>query len=118
MPLILPGTPTRGWLVLIGGGEFSFGETDEIDRFLVEKMPADRRAIAFIPAASGSTEYAGHLGSHFAKIDASVRVVNVPIYRHRDGRRAKNLAALREAGIHVVVSPAEIGAKVEEVWKR
>src|SRR4051812_35245245 len=34
-------------LVLIGGGEFSFGETREIDEFLLRSMPADRRTVAF-----------------------------------------------------------------------
>ena len=29
----------QGWIVLIGGGEFSFGDTEEVDRFLVTKMP-------------------------------------------------------------------------------
>ena len=36
-------------LVLIGGGEFSFGETREIDEFLLRSMPAERRVVAFIP---------------------------------------------------------------------
>jgi cyanophycinase-like exopeptidase len=99
MPLTLPGSPTNGWLVLIGGGEFSFGETEEIDRFLVEMMPAGQKRIAFVPAASGSTDYAHHLGEYFRGIDSSLELVNVPIYRHRDGRRAKNLAPLREAGM-------------------
>ena len=43
-------------LVLIGGGEFSFGETREIDEFLVRNMPPDRETIAFLPTASGSAE--------------------------------------------------------------
>ena len=33
--LRIPGEPTNGWLVLIGGGEFSFGETREFDEFLL-----------------------------------------------------------------------------------
>jgi peptidase E len=52
-------------LVLIGGGEFSFGETREIDEFLLAQMPPDRRSIAFLPTASGSAEYAQHLGKYF-----------------------------------------------------
>lgn len=100
MPLpLVPGSPTHGWLVLAGGGEFSFGETDEIDRFLLEKMPTQRRSVAFIPAASGSNEYAVHLAAHLRKLDAMVEVRNVPIYRTRDARRAKNLALLRDAGM-------------------
>ena len=86
-------------LVLIGGGEFSFGETREIDEFLLRSMPADRRTVAFIPAASGSAEYAGHFGKYLKTIDASVETINVPIYRGRDSRRQKNLTALQSAGM-------------------
>ena len=98
MLTVSPATPIRH-LVLIGGGEFSFGETREIDEFLLRSMPADRRTIAFIPAASGSAEYAAHLGKYFASIDPSVTTVNVPIYRGRDGRRGKNALLLRSAGM-------------------
>ncbi|MGH9456776.1 MAG: Type 1 glutamine amidotransferase-like domain-containing protein [Thermoanaerobaculia bacterium] len=97
--LTLPGTPTDGWLVLIGGGEFSFGETEEFDRFLIGKMPADRRRIAFIPTASGSPDYARHLGSYFATLDPSLETVNVPVYRSRDVKRGKNLETIRTAGL-------------------
>lgn len=86
-------------LVLIGGGEFSFGETREVDELLLRAMPADRRTVAFIPAASGSAEYATHLGAYFKQIDPSVETINVPIYRPRDGRRQKNLNLLFGAGM-------------------
>ena len=86
-------------LVLIGGGEFSFGETREIDEFLVRNIPADRKRIAFLPTASGSAEYATHLGKYFKQIDAGIETINVPIYRGRDSRRGKNLNALLSAGM-------------------
>ena len=86
-------------LVLIGGGEFSFGETREIDRLLLAKMPADRRTIAFLPTASGSAEYAQHLGKYFRELDPSVEVVNVPVYRGRDSRRPKSLNTILAAGM-------------------
>jgi cyanophycinase-like exopeptidase len=86
-------------LVLIGGGEFSFGDTREIDTQLVAKMPGDRRTIAFLPTASGSAEYAVHLGKYFSELDPTVSVVNVPVYRGRDSRRPKNLEAIRSAGM-------------------
>lgn len=86
-------------LVLIGGGEFSFGETREIDEFLLAQMPPDRRSIAFLPTASGSAEYAQHLGKYFHEIDPSVETINVPIYRGRDNRRQKNLNAILGAGM-------------------
>jgi cyanophycinase-like exopeptidase len=86
-------------LVLIGGGEFSFGETREIDEFLVHHMPPDRKTIAFLPTASGSAEYATHLGKYFEQIDPAVETINVPIYRGRDSRRQKNLNMLLSAGM-------------------
>jgi cyanophycinase-like exopeptidase len=86
-------------LVLIGGGEFSFGATREVDEFLLRSMPADRRTVAFIPAASGSAEYAGHFGKYLQGIDATVETINVPIYRGRDSRRQKNLTQILSAGM-------------------
>jgi cyanophycinase-like exopeptidase len=86
-------------LVLIGGGEFSFGETREIDRYIVSKIASDNRTIAFVPAASGSSEYAQHLGKYFKEIDPSLETTNVPIYRGRDSRRQKNVDLLRFAGL-------------------
>jgi cyanophycinase-like exopeptidase len=86
-------------LVLIGGGEFSFGETREVDEFLLRSMPGARRTVAFIPAASGSAEYAGHFGKYLKTIDPAVETVNVPIYRGRDSRRQKNLTQLLSAGM-------------------
>ena len=86
-------------LVLIGGGEFSFGHTREIDELLLARMPKDRRTIAFLPTASGSAEYAGHFGEYVRGIDPGVEVINVPIYRGRDSRRPKNLSAILAAGM-------------------
>jgi cyanophycinase-like exopeptidase len=86
-------------LALIGGGEFSFGETREIDAMLLSRMPADRRTIAFLPTASGSSEYAGHIGAYFRELDPGVEVFNVPVYRGRDNRRLKNINAILGAGM-------------------
>ncbi|HEX6158722.1 MAG TPA: Type 1 glutamine amidotransferase-like domain-containing protein [Thermoanaerobaculia bacterium] len=86
-------------LVLIGGGEFSFGETKEVDRFLLSRMRPDKRTVAFVPTASGSAEYASHFGKYLRELDPSVEVINVPIYRGRDSRRPKNLATLTGAGM-------------------
>ncbi|HJQ38736.1 MAG TPA: Type 1 glutamine amidotransferase-like domain-containing protein [Thermoanaerobaculia bacterium] len=86
-------------LALIGGGEFSFGETRVIDELLLTRMPLDRRTIAFLPTASGSAEYAVHLGEYFRKLDPSLAVINVPIYRGRDNRRQKNLDTILSAGM-------------------
>ncbi|HEY4640916.1 MAG TPA: Type 1 glutamine amidotransferase-like domain-containing protein [Thermoanaerobaculia bacterium] len=86
-------------LVLIGGGEFSFGDTREIDEQLIAQLPRDNKRIAFLPTASGSAEYATHLGKYFKEIDAEVETINVPVYRPRDGRRRKNLDLIRFAGL-------------------
>lgn len=86
-------------LVLIGGGEFSFGETRAIDELLLSRMPKDRRTIAFLPTASGSAEYATHLGSYFKSMDPGVTTINVPVYRGRDSRRQRNLDHLLSAGL-------------------
>jgi len=86
-------------LVLIGGGEFSFGETREIDEQLIRQLPADNKRVAFIPTASGSAEYATHLGNYFKQIDPAVETINVPVYRQRDSRRRKNLDLIRFAGL-------------------
>jgi cyanophycinase-like exopeptidase len=99
MPLQLSLALPVETLVLIGGGEFSFGETREIDELLLRRMPADRRTVAFLPTASGSAEYAGHFGAYLRGLDPTVEVVNVPIYRGRDNRRQKNLNAILSAGL-------------------
>ncbi|HEX7828541.1 MAG TPA: hypothetical protein VF787_02745, partial [Thermoanaerobaculia bacterium] len=64
-------------LMLIGGGEFSFGETRELDELWLSRMLPERRTVAFLPTASGSAEYAVHFGNYLRTIDPSVEVVNV-----------------------------------------
>jgi cyanophycinase-like exopeptidase len=86
-------------LILIGGGEFSFGETREIDERIVSRIPAENRSVAFLPTASGSAEYAVHFGTYLRQLDPSLQVTNVPIYRVRVARRQKNLNALLAAGL-------------------
>ncbi|MGZ7030648.1 MAG: Type 1 glutamine amidotransferase-like domain-containing protein [Thermoanaerobaculia bacterium] len=98
-PLTLSPAVSFQLLVLIGGGEFSFGETREVDEFLVSRMPADRRKVAFLPTASGSPEYAQHIGRYFQQIDPAIETINVPVYRGRDNRRPKNLQLLLSGGM-------------------
>lgn len=86
-------------LVLIGGGEFSFGETRAVDESLLSRLPAGRRTVAFVPTASGSSEYGIHFGAYLETLDADVKTTNVPIYRGRDNRRQKNLSMLLSAGL-------------------
>lgn len=78
----------NGWLVLVGGGEFSFSETLAADRAWVERAPAG--PVGFLPTASGSTDY----GQHFAEYMGGTfgrEVETVPVFRPRDARRGKNL---------------------------
>ena len=83
-----------GWLALIGGGEFSFGETLDADAAWVEKTPPG--AIGFVPAASGSIDYGGHFAAY---LDAEFgrAVETIPIYRDRDARRGRNAERIAAA---------------------
>jgi cyanophycinase-like exopeptidase len=97
--LALPLNTAVERLVLIGGGEFSFGETRAVDEFLVNTLPEGNRTVAFLPTASGSAEYAKHFAKYLKEISAGVEVANVPIYRGRDSRRQRSLNALLSAGM-------------------
>lgn len=82
----------NGWLALLGGGEFTFGETEEADRVWLEKCPAG--PIGFLPAASGSIDYGKHFTAYMK--EAFGREVEViPVYRDRDARRGKNCERIR-----------------------
>jgi cyanophycinase-like exopeptidase len=84
---------TAGWLALLGGGEFSFGETEDADRAWIERTPPG--PVGFIPAASGSNDYARHFAEYLkGTFDREVEVI--PIYRDRDGRRMRNSERIRE----------------------
>lgn len=91
--------PGRGWLALVGGGEFTFGETVDADRAWMAKAPPG--PIGFLPTASGSTEYGDYLAAYLAEgFERELEVV--PIYRRRDARRAKNLERIaRCAAVYV-----------------
>ena len=99
MPLQVELAVSATTLVLVGGGEFSFGETRAIDEFIVSKIPQDRRVVAFLPTASGSPEYAQHFGKYLREIGPLLEVRNVPVYRGRDARRQKNLDLILSAGL-------------------
>jgi cyanophycinase-like exopeptidase len=85
--------PGAGWLALIGGGEFSFGETLLADKAWIDKTPSG--TVGFVPAASDSSDY----GRHFAQyLDEAFQreVETVPVYRERDARRGKNAERVAE----------------------
>jgi cyanophycinase-like exopeptidase len=94
----IAGAPPAGTLALIGGGEFSFGETRDIDSALLQRLPPSP-TIAFLPTASGSSEYGAHFGKYLGSIRDDIRFVNVPIYRKRDARREKNILVVHEASM-------------------
>lgn len=86
--------PGDGWLCLLGGGEFSFGETLEADAAWLDKTAPG--TVGFVPAASGSNEYGYHFAEYLSE-DFDREVETIPIYRERDARRGKNLERLRTA---------------------
>lgn len=86
----IPGT---GWLALIGGGEFSFGETEDADRLWMERTPPG--PVGFIPAASGSNDYPRHFAEYMKEaFEREVEII--PIYRSRDGRRGRNAERIQD----------------------
>ena len=87
--------PGDGWLVLLGGGEFSFGETLIADRAWLDKAPDG--PIGFLPTASGSDDYGRHLAAYLAETFER-DMETVPIYRSRDARRTKNLERIDRCG--------------------
>lgn len=92
-------TSGAGWLTLIGGGEFSFGETVEADEaWMAHTGPGP---IGFLPTASGSPDYAVHFAEYLDEtFDREVELI--PIYRDRDARRGKNLQRIDEvAAVYV-----------------
>lgn len=79
--------PGDGWLALLGGGEFSFGETFDADEVWGAK--AAPGPVGFIPAASGSNDYARLFGDYL-KEELERELEIIPIYRSRDSRRGRN----------------------------
>lgn len=77
-----------GWLALIGGGEFSFEETELADAAWLAKVDPES-AVGFLPAASGSEDYASHFSVYLDEYFER-RCQVLPIYRARDARRGKN----------------------------
>lgn len=112
-------------MALLGGGEFSFEETEDADAAWLERSPVpesrpasgvggapasseDPEAgagpvadVGFLPAASGSEDYANHFAVYLDEyFERSVHTI--PVYRGRDGRRGKNAERIARAA-HVYV---------------
>ncbi|MFN7941148.1 MAG: Type 1 glutamine amidotransferase-like domain-containing protein [Thermoanaerobaculia bacterium] len=93
---VLAAGAQRGWLALLGGGEFTFGETEEADRFWLDHAGAG--PVGFVPAAAGSADYGKYFSAYLKRLfEREVEVI--PIYRDRDARRGKNLERLRACPI-------------------
>lgn len=108
----------RGWLALIGGGEFSFEETEAADAAWLAKSPARASAgdlsgdstedlsdegfdgsdgvVGFVPTASGSTDYGNHFAVYLDEYFER-QVETIPVYRARDARRGKNAERIAAA---------------------
>ena len=84
-----------GWLALVGGGEFSFGETYDADEAWLAKVP-EGGAVGFLPTASGSIDYGHHFADYLEGEFARLCEI-VPVYRGRDARRGKNLERIAES---------------------
>lgn len=85
--------PGDGWLALLGGGEFSFGETLDADRAWLDKAPPG--PVGFLPAASGSVDYAQHFAAYLRESFAR-QAETIPVYRPRDGKRGRNAERIAE----------------------
>lgn len=82
-----------GWLVLIGGGELTFGETEEADRTWLAKTPPG--PVGFLPTASGSEDYGRHFATYLEEL-AGREAVTIPVYRRRDATRGRNAQRIAE----------------------
>lgn len=82
-----------GWLALLGGGELTFAETIDADAAWADKAPPG--AVGFVPAASGSSDYAEEFAAYLE--DELDRIAEtIPIYRPRDARRGRNAERIGE----------------------
>ena len=84
----------QGWLALLGGGEFSFGETLEVDGMWISKL--GEGPVGFLPTASGSTDYSANFSLYLEESFQRESIL-IPIYRARDARRQKNVDRIDQA---------------------
>jgi succinyl-CoA synthetase alpha subunit len=92
--------PDTQAIIMIG----EIGGTAEEDAAAFVKASVKKPVVAFI---AGQTAPPGRRMGHAGAIISGGA-----------GTAAEKMKALQAAGIHVVKSPADMGAKIEEVWKR
>src|SRR6476646_4438167 len=92
--------PETQAIIMIG----EIGGTAEEDAAAYVKQFVTKPVVAFI---AGQTAPPGRRMGHAGAIISGGK-----------GTAAEKMSALQSAGIHVIKSPADIGKKIEEVWKR
>ena len=92
--------PETEAIIMIG----EIGGTAEEDAAVFVKENVAKPVVAFI---AGQTAPPGRRMGHAGAIISG-----------GTGTAAEKMAALQQAGIHVVKAPSDMGSKVEEVWKR
>lgn len=83
-----------GWLALLGGGELTFGETEEADRAWLAHTPEG--TVGFLPTASGSDDYGRHFAAYLEEVFGR-HAETIPVYRGRDVRRPRSLERIAGA---------------------
>lgn len=84
-----------GWLVLVGGGDFE--TTESIDYNAIGSM-VDDAPIAFIPTASGPSDYGEAFLKHYTELGSPKGYV-VPIYDAASASDVENAQKLARAGL-------------------
>jgi cyanophycinase-like exopeptidase len=86
-----------GWIVLVGGGDWERGETDEIDGrilgYAVHSLP-----LAYLPTAGGSMSRGEALIDYYIGLGGPRGYV-VPILDEQGARHRRNARLLSEAGL-------------------